>query len=330
MRLSILGVAGALLLALAGCNGTAPSNPLVRPNPTLAPASPQLYVSTVMGVLAYSLPIAAGQKPNFTIPDVADTSVIATDAFGDLAGVSYPQTPQTQVAYFSFPLSGGMMPSALFTSMKPQYQAPVLTFAPSSGTLFASGISNTGTSNVNAFTRPFSNASAPAFAVNTNRLVAGGGTFDQGGNLYLSNGGSGADDPLSVEVFTPPYTGAAAVVTPESAEFTATLPTYMAVSGNQLFVSAKFISGSPAVVAYALPLSNTSTPAYAIRDGLPGSQGISGMSIDPAGNLYVSSAIYSQLIRYAPPFSASSVPAATIQLGQPGEHFGGPLAIGPG
>lgn len=291
---------------IAGCNGTGTSS-------TTPPVVviQHLYVgndNTPGTVQAYTLPITAASTAAFAF---ASNNVVAIglDAnsnalVGDNAG---------HLQFFTAPLSAASTPSVTFTNTGASNNGQIVFNL--GGQAFVANVSTA----VNQFTPPFTISSAPSAVVSGGLVSAIGDTLDNLGDLYVSNAGTGGGTSSNLEVFTPPYTGAPAVTTPNQA---ATAYRKMGGSGTTLFVCS-VAGGTGRVDAYSLPLSNTSVPAFAITTGINAPEAI---AVDQNGNMYVGNLGNSTITVYAPPFSAASAPTVTLTLPGTFAIFG--IAIG--
>jgi hypothetical protein len=299
--------AGLLSLAglLAGCNGGGSTTPMPI---TIVQ---HLYVGndqTPGTILAYTLPITSTSTPAFSF---ASNSVVSIgfDAnsnalVGDNAG---------HLQFFPAPQSAASTPSVTFTNGSAVSSGQIVFNV--GGQAF---VTTAGTT-VNVFNQPFTSASAPATVVSGGLVNAMGDALDNLGNLYVSNSGTGGGTGSDLEVFASPYTGAPAVTTPNQP-----LTAYrkMAGSGSTLFVCS--VAGTTGRIdAYALPLTSSSTPSFAITTGVNVPEAI---TFDANGNMYVGNLGNGTITVYTAPFSAASAPALTLTLPSGFAVFG--IAIG--
>jgi len=317
LRRSLVVVAFAALIA--GCNGGAASAPpfntgtLVTASPTPTPVPQHLYagkaITAATGqILQYTLPItSAAQAANFTIAAAAGVSGTGLDANGNLGVGMF----NGQIAIYSAPLSGSSVPSATFSLGIGPTPTGQLAFT-NAGDLWAATQQN----HVYAFTHPFNNASTSSGSISSGVTTAIGAAFDAAQNLYVSND----DTHNNILVWAPPYTGAPTTAT--SAQ-----PSLgygkIALGATQLFVTCPGGCAGSRVDVFALPITNASTPAFAITNGVNVPEAL---AVDTAGNLYVGNAGNSTVTVYAPPFSAASAPTVTLAVAGGGGIFG--LAIG--
>lgn len=290
--------------AISGCSLNS-GTPSVNHTPSVQ----HLYVgndNVAGGVSQFALPLTASSLPTFTIVS-NNTTAIGLDAAGDLAvGDSHGQ-----ILFYPTPLSASSTPTASFNNGAGN-NTGALVFT-SAGDLVATSAGTT----VNLFTHPFANASVPSTTI-TNPGITGasGAAIDGSGNLYISNSAATS----SLFVFAPPYTGA-----PVNSPLITAPPFYRKIAGfgNQLVV-AGVNGGIGQLDVYSVPITNTSTPAFSITNGVNGPEAV---AFDASGNLYVGNVANHTVTVYAQPLTAVSAPTVTLSV--PGNPFIFALNIGP-
>ena len=257
-------------------------------------AQQALYVgnNSVSGsVVQYSLPLNASSTPNFTLPTETGVISVGVDASGDLAVGNLAGAIQ----FFTTPISAASVPSATFSNPAPAVGAYQIAFT-NAGDFWAAG-----TSRVNLFTHPFSNASTPSTFVTMLGLFGALGTaFDTAQNLYVTN----ATASSNLLVYAPPYTGAP-IVTPT---VTGALYRKLATTATQLFVAVAG-PGTGRVDVYNLPITAASAPAFSISAGMNLPEAV---AFDASGNLYVGNLGNSTVTVYNAPITSGSVPSVTL------------------
>jgi hypothetical protein len=256
-----------------------------------------LYVGNDNGagqILQYSLPLTASSTANFGFPSANNVST-GVDASGNLVAADNAG----HLTYFPAPLSAGSVPTATFTNGTAASSGQIA--VTTGGDIFVA----TQRAVVNGFTHPFTNASTPSSTVTSAGMTGAiGAAFDASGNLYMS---STPTTSSNLFVFAPPYTGAP-IATPVLA---GAAYRKIALSSTQLFATS--VAGTTGRVdVYALPITASSAPAFAITTGLNGPEAA---AVDAAGNLYVGNVSNATITVYAPPFSAASAPAVTLTVG---------------
>lgn len=297
----------ALLLVLtlaAGCNGTLTnlgSGPLATPTP----AASHLYVADPIAghaLLQFALPLTSTSTPSATMTNVTRNFGVAANssavAVSDLTGVRIVTQPVSSSSTVSATLPG----SAIYT---PAFG--------SSGQLYT--LSSSSGSKVNIYTPPFSNSSVASSTI-TYTIGTSEVAVDGNGNVYVNNHSSGISAATSA--------GTVFATTTVSGRFYRGI----AATSTQLFacdVSAS-VGTDGGVDVFTLPLTNSSAPAFTIKNGINGPEGC---AVDSSGNLYVGNVDTAQITVYAPPFSASSAPAVTLTVGSPATLFVGGIGVGP-
>jgi len=288
---SLLALAGISLFA--GCNGATTNTPPVIP--TTSPS--HLYVtdaSTTGALIQYALPLTATSTPTALIASVPRNIGVAANASVVVAqAVGGPTRVLTQ------PVTSG---SAIAASFSASNTFPAL--GPT-GLLFSS----VGSTAVQVYTPPFTNASTPSSTFTT-PIGVSTVAVDPNGNIYFSNGSTGLGA----------MTGAGTV----TANITVAGRFYrgMTATATQLF--ACNVSGAGTVDVFTLPLTNASVPAFSITTGLNSPEGC---ALDSSGNLYVGNLGNATITVYSAPFSAASAPALTFALPATVAVFG--IAVGP-
>lgn len=272
-----------------------------------AAASVVYVVDQNSGIQQFSLPLTSSSTPNFTLP-ATKPNAVAVDAAGDVAVAQLNGT----VKFYTAPVTGSSTAAASFLTPAGATSILAVRFN-AAGDLF---VAPYGT-NVYRYSPPFSNASTPVQTITGGFAGARGLSFDASGNLYISdNGGS----TLSrIAMFTPPYTAAPLLTTYVSAVFERN-----AISGSQLFVADSSSPGQ--VAAYNLPITGTSTPAFAITNGI---NQPAAPDFDAGGNLHVANYGTHSVLVYNAPYSASSAPVVTTVVNPATAVLLG-LAIGSG
>lgn len=316
-----LFIAAVLAASVTACNGGSTNvppftsgvfvSPSPSPTPSPTPVPQHLYVGNdnpAAQIEQFTIPITATSTPNFTLTAGGNVVSLGLDATGDLAvGLL-----NGNLQFFPAPLSGTSTATATFSNGGATNNGQIAFM--SSGGFWAANVSN----RVNRFNPPFSNASTPAAFVTDPGMVSDiGVAIDAAQNLYIANAGAGTTSNLYV--YAPPYTGTP-IITPPVA---ATAYRKATVSATQLFVCS--IAGATGRVdVYTLPITATSTPAFAITTGMNIPEAV---ALDAAGNLYVGDLGDSTVRVYTPPFSATSAPTVALTVGpSPFAIFG--IAIG--
>lgn len=281
----------ALISVLLACGGTMGVSPVshVSPKP-----QQRLYAAdygTSGQVRAYNLPLTASSTPYASFAFPFSISV-AADGSGNLAGADNSQNLEV----FTGPVTNSTNASASFTNGGTAGNSQIA-YAPS-GKLFTTSQS----ASVKIFAPPFSNSSTASGQVTDANIANSYGiAFDASGSLYLSG-------LMKLDVL--PNEGAS---TPS---VQMTYPSGAAVRdvalGNGTFAAANPGSGGTGnLLVYTLPLSNTSTPAATITQGINNPAGV---AIDASGDIYVSNMGNSTISVYAPPFSNTSSPTLTLTV----------------
>ena len=261
-----------------------------------AKAQQALYVgnnNASGAVLQYSLPLNASSTPNFTLPTETGVISVGVDASGNLAVGNLAGATQ----FFTTPISAASVPSATFSNPAPAIGSYQIAFT-NAGDMWVAG-----TTRVNLFTHPFSNASTPSTFVTMGGLFGALGTaLDNAQNLYVTN----ATASSNLLVYAPPYTGAP-IATPivPGASYRK-----LATTATQLFVAVAG-PGTGRVDVYNLPITAASAPAFSISAGtnLP-----EAVAFDAVGNLYVGNLGNSTVSVYNPPFTSGSAPSVTVTV----------------
>ena len=328
----------------AGCSST-PLTPIPTPL--------HLYVVNAgqpSGVLQFNLPLTT-TTPNFVIAS-NNPAAVAVDAGGNLAvgnGAGYVQ-------FFMAPISETSLPSAIFdadantpTPFGVNRSVAQMAFT-SAGDLWVAAGAYLG--RVNAFTRPFSNASAPsAFVTDASMSAvvshpfAVGTAFDAAQNLYVADTEIGTDVTCSsgagscsrLLVYAPPYAGAP-VTTPDIPVRPTPPPpivhpfveTYrrIAVGATQLFAAwypAIPVGGNfGRVDVFNLPITASSTPAFSLVSGVYNPVAV---ALDPSGSLYIGNGGGTVTV-YSPPITSASVPSLIFQTAPHGSVAINDIAVG--
>ena len=269
-------------------------------------------------VKQYTLPVSNSSVSNFSFGSTNVVSV-AEDASGNVAVGAL----SGQIQFYTAPVSGGSVPSALFQNGAASNNGQIA-FTPT-GDFFAATVGN----RVNFFTHPFSNASVPASFVTDPAMVSAiGVALDSAQNLYVANAGvgtaitcsSGAGSCSNILIFAPPYTGAPIV--------TANRPSAayrkMSVTATQAFVN-NVAGANGGVDIYNLPLTGASTPVATITNGIATPEG---SAVDATGKLYIGNLSNATVTVYSAPFSAASVPVTSLLVSAGAFAIFG-IAIGP-
>jgi len=334
----------AVAVFAAGCGSTAL---------TPSPAPLHLYVVNAVqpsGVLQFNLPLTATTTPNFLIawnsPGATPAydgrpnspGSVAVDAGGNLA----VGDRAGYVQFFMAPISGTSVPSAVLnadasvpSAFAVSRDVAQMAFT-SAGDLWLAARAYSGS--VNAFSRPFSNASVPsAFVTAASMTLAVGTAFDAAQNLYVADTKTGTDVTCSsgagscsrLLVYVPPYTGAPITTPDVPVVFPPPPPNVVhlfaesyvriAVSETQLF--AAWFPAMPAsptfgrVDVFNLPITAASTPAFSLVSGVKFPLTL---ALDPSGNLYIGNGGDSTVTVYSPPITSASVPSLIFQTGSYG------------
>ncbi|HEV7570860.1 MAG TPA: hypothetical protein VGQ21_05120 [Thermoanaerobaculia bacterium] len=258
-------------------------------------AQQHLYVgddNVAGGVQQYTIPVTNASTPNFKVPANSVLSMAINASGGMAVGLL-----GGNIQFFNPPLSGASVPAATFSNGGASNNGQIA-FLPS-GDFFAA----TGSTKVNRFAPPFTNASTPSQTITVAGTAFIGLGFDAAQNLYLSNSGGVSN----LYVYAPPYTGAP-IITPG-------IPTsayrQLTIIGNQLFVND--VAGTFGKVdVYNLPLTAASTPAFLITNGINTPEGAAS---DLSGRLYIGNLSNATVTVYTAPFSASSAPVVTVTAG---------------
>jgi hypothetical protein len=288
---SLFALAGISLFA--GCNGTT-TNPVLIP--TTSPS--HLYVAdgaTTGALIQYALPLTSTSTPTALISSVqrnigaaANASVVVAQATGGATRVL------TQPVTSSSTVTASFSASNTFPALGP------------TGLLFSS----IGSTAVQVYTPPFTNASVPSSTFTT-PIGVSSVAVDPSGNIYVNNGATGIAALSGTGTLT-------ANITVASRFYRG-----MIASATQLF--ACNVAGATGTVdVFTLPLSNASVPAFSITTGVNGPEGC---ALDSSGSLYVSNINNGTVTIYAAPFSAASSPTLTFTLPGTVAAFG--IAIGP-
>ena len=257
------------------------------PTPTSTPvaSTAHLYVANNDGnnFLVYNGPFSASSAPATTVnyaPGIAfgiaatSTTVAVEDGTGTLRFYNTPVT--------STPYATAAGPS------EPGYLA-----FDSFGHLFVTTESNA----IFVYAPPFSNSSVPVQTI-TGATQSYGIAFDSSANLYVGNIAS-----AEIDVFAQPYTAAPLKITAPGASAHIN---GLAVSGGKLYASD---ATNNVIDVYTLPLSASSTPAFAISGANQRH-----LAFDGSGNLFVANSSGSVDV-YNAPLSSSSTKAYSITSG---------------
>ena len=349
-----------LIVAVAAFAPGCGSTPL-----TPSPAPLHLYVVNAAqpsGVLQFNLPLTTTTTPNFlmawnspgAVPDSIGNlpEAVAVDAGGNLA----VGDRAGYVQFFMAPISATNLPSAIFdadasvpTPFGVDRSIAQMTFT-NAGDLWLGAGAYLG--RVNAFTHPFSNASAPSTFVTDASLsavvldpYAVGTAFDAAQNLYVADVqigtyvtcSSGAGTCSRLLVYAPPYTGAPIATpnvpvrpTPPPIIVHPFVESYrrIAVSETQLF--AAWFPAIPAsssvgrIDVFNLPITSSSTPAFSLVSG----NNPIALALDPSGNLYVGNLSDATVTVYSPPITSVSVPSLIFKTGPYGSVVINDIAVG--
>jgi hypothetical protein len=252
-----------------------------------------LYVgndNSAGGISRYGLPLTATTPVDFTFSSPNVTS-ITFDANGNVMAADNAGN----ISFFMAPLSASS--TAAFTFKNGTAGNGQIAFLNGGLSLFTA----TQGPAVNEFVAPYSSSTALATSFTKGWTASLGIGFDAKSNLYVSNvaGSSGSN----LYVLAPPYTA-----TPEVTPIlTGALYRGIALSETQLFVASVTAAGH--VDVYALPITATSAPLFAISQGVSSPESL---ALDPDGNLYVGNLGSNSVTVYAPPFSAASAPTTTL------------------
>ena len=274
-----------------------------------AKAQQALYVgnnNASGAVLQYSLPLNASSTPNFTLPTETGVLSVGVDASGNLAVGNLAGSIQ----FFTTPISAASVPAATFSNPAPALGAYQFAFT-NAGDMWVAG-----SSRVNLFTHPFSNASTPSTFVTMAGLFGALGTaLDTAQNLYVTNASAGSN----LLVFAPPYTGAP-ITTPV---IPGVLYRKLATTATQLFVAVAG-PGTGRVDVYNLPITAASAPAFSLTAGMNLPEAV---AVDASGNLYVGNLGNATISVFNAPITSASVPSVILPVGGPGFAIFG-IAIG--
>ena len=280
-------------------------------------------------VLQYNLPLTASATANLTMTASGNVVAVAVDANGNLMVGQLSGNLQ----FFPAPLSGASTSTATFKNgtATNNGQSAFL----STGDVWGATVSN----RANRFNTPFSNASTPAAFVTDPAMVSViGAAVDPAQNLYLSNAGTGTaaacvgtSNPgggcgSNLFVYAPPYTGAP-IITPNVINFpfagNGTAYRKITVNGTRLYAAS--VANSPGRVdVYNLPLTATSTPAFALTTGVNTPEGL---ALDASGNLYIGNLGDTTVSVYTAPITAGSVPSVIYKVSTGGFAIFG-IAVG--
>ena len=309
-----------VFIALFGCGRVAATNhDAAVDTPTVQMDAPvdathavqHLYVGNdkpAGGISQYTLPLTVAATANFTFP-LANAVDMISDAAGNLVAADNAG----HVFLFAKPLSAASTPTATFNNAGSTANGQ-LVITPD-GALIAA---TQGTS-LNVFTPPFTNATVSTSKITAAALSSGiGAALDSSANLYVGNTPTGGGSDLVV--FAPPYTDS--VNTPL---VTGTLYRKITISTTQLFVTS--VANAPGRVdVYTLPITQSSTPAFSIVNGVNTPETV---ALDSEGHLYVGNLNDATIAVYSPPFSAGSTPDLTLPIGNPATTAIFGISIGP-
>lgn len=283
-------VAGCVVLA--ACSGGAG----LLPPP---PAGQHLYVGDDFVssngqsayLRAYQLPLTANSTPALMLPmskpflvGVSSNTLAVTGLTGN-------------IELFALPVTSN---STFFATISSETNGtPVF-----SGGLLYQG----GSSSINVYTPPFSNASVPSSSIPTPGVTPSYLAVDPNGTLYATTGAN------TIGVIT--GTSLTTILTAAPGVAFRGLVS----NGTRLFACG-FNGPANDIFIYTLPLTAAATPAITIDLGDAGPEAC---VLDAAGQLYVGSPD-GRILVFTPPFSNASTP--TLTLATPAVIYG--MAIGP-
>ena len=295
--LCVLAFLAVFIVFLAGCGGGMGGS--------RSSASEHLYVgdnATPGEVLQFTLPLTNSSIAGVTLSNSATNNIVglAVDSSGNLA----TGDSAGHLTIYNAPIGNSSTASASFLNGRAgSTTGSDQLFFTSAGDLYAA----TAGPSFNIFSHPLSSSSTPSNIINDKTLnLTAGAAFDSGGNLIISNAGTGSSNLVVCAPLPAGLTPNVTFVTPAVAGATYR---HLAISGNQLFVASTGGAISQ-IDVYNLPLSSTSTPAFSMTNvKVP-----STVAFDSGGKLYVGNAGDHTIRVFQPPFSASSTPSVTLTL----------------
>ena len=281
-------------------------------------------------VFQYTLPLTSGSTSNFTLTAGGNVVALATDANGNLAvGLL-----SGQLQIFPVPLSGSSTASATFSNAGASNNGQAV--FTNNGDFWAANVSN----RANNFAPPFTNSTTlSAFVTDAGMVSIIGAAMDPAGNLYLGNAGTGSASACvgtsqtgggcgsNVYVYAPPYTGAP-TITPNviNFPFSGNSTAYRKFAANSTRLYADSVAnGSGRVDVWNLPITSSSTPAFALTTGVNTPEGV---ALDASGNLYIGNLSDATITVYTAPITASSVPSLIYKVSTGAFAIFG-VAVGP-
>lgn len=304
LRTSFCGLI--IVILLGACSGGSstvqpPAVPVATPTPL-----PHLYVADDEpggGLGQYTLPLSMSSASNFVLPLTQVESVAPYPNGGMLVGQA-----NGEISLYGGALSPTSLVAAQFSNGA--NNGVVGLVANSAGDVFAA----TGNASVNVFTHPLNDASMPSSTLTVPGSSLSGIALDNSGNLIVTDERTGFVSAL--DVWTPPYTGAPAVVT----QTVGALYRGVAVHGSQAAVAGPIFPSSAGVIdIYNLPITSSSAPAFSITSGISIPDGV---AFDKSGNLYVTNLYTRTVTVYAQPLSAASTPLVTMPMGSTSTPLG--------